>query len=131
MKIFFRTLLLIIAIAILHFLGVYFGIYEYQIQQGFVWFDNILHALDGAIFAYAWISFKKSKGITTSLTSAIIFVFILGVGWEILEYGIMKLFPSSAMDLKIYSPSIWEAVQDIISNIVGAVALTLIVLRRN
>ncbi len=130
MKIFLRTLLLIFVVAILHFAGVYFGIYEHQIQQGVVWFDNILHVLDGAIFAYAWISYKKDKGLPISLVGPIIFVLILAVGWEILEYGIMKLFPLHAIDLKIYSPSLWEAFQDIVSNTVGALILVLISLRR-
>lgn len=116
MNIFIRTILLLIGVSLLHFAGVYFGVYDYQIQQGNVWFDNILHVLDGAIFAYAWISYKEKKA---TLLSVMAFVVALALGWEIIEYGFMTLFPAYAIDFKIYSPSLLEAGQDIISNTLG------------
>lgn len=116
MNIFIRTILLLIGVSLLHFVGVYFGVYDYQIQQGNVWFDNVLHILDGAIFAYAWISYKENKA---TLVSVLIFVVALAIGWEVIEYGFMTFSPTYAVDLKIYSPSLLEAGQDIISNTLG------------
>lgn len=119
MNIFLRTILLLAGVSVLHFAGVYFGVYDYQIRQGNVWFDNVLHVLDGAIFAYAWISYKENRA---TLLSVITFVVALALGWEIIEYAFMALSPTYAVDLKIYSPSLSEAGQDIISNTLGGLA---------
>ncbi len=118
MRILFRTILLLVAVSCLHFAGVFFGIYEHQIQQGNVWFDNILHALDGVIFAYAWFSHRKEQA---TFIGVITFVVLLAIGWEVIEYGFMIFSPAYAVDLKIYSPSILEAMQDILSNIAGGI----------
>ena len=123
--------LLILGIVVLHFLAVFSGLYDSQIQQGFVWIDNVLHALSGAVFAllWLWILEKKNWEISFLLTilSTLGFVLLLAVGWEVLEYFFYITFTDYAHSLQIYSPTFQEAISDIVSNLIGGIVLLLLV----
>jgi len=114
-------------IIFLHFSGNALGIYDTQITAGFVWFDNILHVLVGITFGLLWLQILKQKKVLHSLLfkvfSTLIFVIIMALVWEFLEFIFYKLFTSQATALKIYSPSIQEGLEDIFSNTIGGLML--------
>ncbi|KKW36262.1 MAG: hypothetical protein UY84_C0001G0150 [Candidatus Adlerbacteria bacterium GW2011_GWA2_54_12] len=58
------------AIAALHFWGIHSGVYERQLENGFVWFDNALHILVGIVFGLTWVWFTGFKLYSTSLGEA-------------------------------------------------------------
>lgn len=126
---------LVLSIAVLHFLAVFIGLYNLQIQQGFVWIDNVLHTLFGAVFALLGLWIVENKGWSSStiftVSSVLGFTFVLAVGWEIVEYLFFVTFSDYAQSLKIYSPTPQEAFSDIVSNLVGGVILLLLVYQKN
>lgn len=115
--------LLFICIIALHFLANSLGIYDAQIESGFVWIDNVLHALTGLAFALLGFSLlgKTKFSKTLKLVFVLTFVLLTALVWEFMELAFFKLFHSYAMSLKIYSPSLQEATADVVSNLVGAV----------
>lgn len=119
-----RIIILFFAIICLHFLANTFGIYDKQIEAGFVWFDDVLHVLVGIAFGFLWFWAVIKKRVTILYISVavqiIVFVFIMAITWELFEFVFFKLFTSYAINLKIYSPSIREATADVFSNIVGS-----------
>jgi len=118
-----KIVILFAVVVCLHFLANILGIYDEQIKSGFVWFDDVLHILVGIGFGLLWLwMVGEEKIISSNIYVAIrmmIFVFIMALTWEILEFGFFKLFTSHANALKLYSPSIQEALTDIFSNIIG------------
>jgi uncharacterized membrane protein YjdF len=118
-----KILGLFISIIVLHFLANQFGIYERQMESGFVWFDNILHFFSGIAFAFLWLWIAERKNINRSFVQIMAFVLFTAVVWELVEFGFLKAFSSQALEFKIYSPSIMEASEDIISNLLGGALL--------
>lgn len=120
---------LLSAVVVVHFTANTLGVYEAQIQNGFVWIDNLLHAATGAAFGllFLWLLNKNNLEYSASarIILTLVFVFCLAIIWELIELGFFKFFTSYAHSLKIYSPSILEACSDIISNMVGVVILLL------
>lgn len=127
MGLLFKIIILFFAIICLHFLANIFGIYDKQIEAGFVWFDDVLHVLVGIAFGLLWFWVVTKKKVAISSVSlavqTIVFVFILAITWEIFELVFFKSFTFYAYNLKIYSPSIREATTDILSNITGGVII--------
>ncbi len=121
---------LLLIMVILHFFANATGIYQKQINNNFVWFDNVLHAIAGVAFAllFLWILNKNNTKHTLikKIFLTIGFVFCLAVLWELVEFGLFKFFTQQAQNLNIYSPSIKEACSDIMSNIAGATLLLLV-----
>ncbi|TSC85516.1 MAG: hypothetical protein G01um10148_902 [Parcubacteria group bacterium Gr01-1014_8] len=117
----------LLAIAALHFGDNALGIYDTQIQNGFVWFDNVLHALVGATLALGLLRWLGKKNTMLSQTFTAIttlhFVLIAATAWELFEYIFFTLFPNYALYLKLYSPSLVEAASDVFSNVFGAAIL--------
>jgi hypothetical protein len=124
MKIYIQTVCFLLIVGILHFIANATGLYDAQIKSGFVWFDNLLHFFIGAIFAYMFskILINKNSNIFNFkiVILTITFVIIFAIGWEFLELFFMNFFPNQAQGLKLYSPSLVEAFEDVISNIAGA-----------
>lgn len=106
------------SIVILHFIANATGLYEMRI----IWFDNVLHFLTGIAFALVWLWVFRG-----SLRGAITFVVGLAIIWELLEFGFLKLFPVSAHSLSIFSPTLSEALEDIVSNVLGAIVLVIFI----
>jgi hypothetical protein len=123
--------ILILSAFLLHFIAVFFGIYDAQIQSGFVWFDNVLHAMIGAAFGLLWFwileRYRPAVSVSVRIVTTIIFVLIAAVLWELLELVMYLAFTSYATTLKTYSPSVGEATMDSLSNIIGAIALIILV----
>lgn len=116
-----KALFLLLTVFVVHFLSNSLGLYDYQIQNGNVWIDNLLHGLVGfacALFFIEMLENKFHSKLFFFLTS-IFFVILVSLAWELVELAFFKFFPSYALSLKIYSPSIQEALVDISSNIAG------------
>lgn len=96
-----------------HLLGVLLGIYTQQIETGFVWFDNVLHLLVG--FGFSLLVFSA----TTAAWRACLIVFVLAVLWEVVEMIMYLSLPELSIYLKTYSPTLFEAAQDVASNMGG------------
>ena len=107
---------LLMAVVILHFVANATGLYETRI----VWFDNVLHFLTGIGFGLVWLWVFRG-----SLKGAIVFVFVLAIVWELLEFGFLKFFPVLAHNFSIFSPNIIEALEDIFSNFLGVIVLVI------
>lgn len=123
-----KIVILFVVIVFLHFSANVLGIYDKQIEAGFVWFDDILHILAGVTFALLWLWISKKKNFKSPLpmsVSIMTFVFITALVWEFFEFGVFNLFTSYATDLKIYSSSMLEASTDILSNIIGGAMVIL------
>lgn len=117
----YLPIIVLVAVVILHFLANSIGVYDAQIQSGFVWIDNVLHALVGSAFALVWLLIAQKRNLEGKalFISTISFVANMALAWELLEWLIFMLYPTFALELKIYSPTILEAATDIGSNIVG------------
>ncbi len=115
-----------------HVLALYTGLYEAQMREGFVWFDNVLHACVGAGFGLLWLWFidkvaPRLPGVLKVLTT-VVFVLTMAIFWELLEVGFYMLFATHAWGLKVYAPTWHEAFLDSVSN-VGGVVVLLVVLK--
>lgn len=123
MKLYVAAGLLVGAVA-LHVVALYTGIYDAQIEQGSVWFDNVLHTVVGVAFGLVWIAvlehFKPNISIFWRVASTIAFVALMAALWELLELAFYLFFKSHALGLKVYSPTLREALFDSASNIIGA-----------
>jgi len=119
----------IAGIAFLHFVELFSGVYDIEMRIGHEWFDNLLHALVGVVFAIFWLSFlhmqKKKYSKTFTAISTLVFVLVMAFAWELLELALLIFAPAYAYSFNIFSPSITEASFDILSNLVGAIALML------
>lgn len=126
-SLFYYAICLFCVAIIFHFIANNFGVYESQIENGFVWFDNILHAITGlaSSLVFLWILDKNNLNYSTTarIILTLVFVSCFAVVWELIEFGFFKIFTSYAYSLKIYSPSIIEALYDILSNMIGGVLI--------
>ena len=124
---FYYILGLLLVMIFLHFVANATYVYQTQIQNGSVWFDNILHTIAGMAFTLLVLWILNRNNLQYSLTTTIIFtiacVFCLATLWELIEFGFFKIFTSYAQNLNIYSPSIKEAFSDILSNVFGGIII--------
>ncbi len=119
----------------LHFWATVTGLYDTQLTQGLVWFDNVLHAFVGIAFALVWFAtlerFKPTAKLWVRAASTLLFVAAAAAAWELFELGFYLFFKTHALGLKVYSPSLREAFFDSISNVAGAcLLLTAFIARR-
>ncbi len=121
------ALVILIFAVSLHFIANFTGVYDMQIEAGFVWIDNVIHFLIGIAFGFFGFGLVEKYKPESSLVFQVVFVFgfvlFSAVGWEIIEFAFLKLFTSYALSLQIYSPSVIEAVTDICSNLAGALTV--------
>lgn len=125
---------ILLGVVTLHFVALYGGIYQAQIDAEFVWWDNILHGLVGAAFALGWLWFVERAGLPLSpfsrILSALVVVMTLAVAWEFFEYGILTFVPETAHRFELYSTSFAEATTDSLSNVIGAAVLLVLAKKR-
>ena len=125
---------MIVFVALLHFGAVWSGFYDWQFATRVIWFDNVLHALVGIGFGMAALWVIETSGIPLSrpaIVGAVLLVVLgLAVLWELAEYIFFTRFTEYAYWTKIYSPSIGEALSDIVSDLIGGAVLLAAVWRR-
>ncbi len=124
------SIVILLAVPVLHFTFNYLGVYDNQITNGFVWVDNLLHAFVGiacALFILWYIEkYKSNKSYWYKRIAVIITVLVVSLMWEIVERGMLELFTTYAKEYKIYSSSIKEAGTDIFSNLIGGLLVLFI-----
>ena len=91
MKLLNKVIVLFGAIIILHLSATKFGIYDMQIEKGFVWFDNILHILAGIAFGLTWVWIAQKRNYRHISIMILTFVAVTAVIWEVFEFGMLKL----------------------------------------
>ena len=126
--------LLLIAMTALHFVANLTGLYE----QPIIWIDKVLNIMASIAIAMLWFWFLQRKDkfpdnipkiILTS--STIGFVLLIAFLWEVAEFAFWKGLPKYANNLNLYSPTIFDVLSDIGSNLVGAVVFSLLVIKKN
>ncbi len=129
MKLFFSALF-IVGAAVAHFYALNAGIYSAQQAEGTIWLDNVLHAIVGAGFTLSWVwllgRFAPRLSLVFIASSAVLFVVVMAVAWELLERGFYLFFTAHALGLRVYPQTLQESILDSFSNIGGAVVLLLL-----
>ena len=122
--------LLLLVIAGLHFVALYGGVYDAQIEAEFIWWDNVLHFFVGIVFAIAWLWYLQWRQYESfsrfTILSTLAFVLVMAISWELFEYFARLFYRGLVESLQLYSPNLVEALSDIASNIVGATVLLIV-----
>lgn len=126
--------LLLIAMAILHFIANAIGLYE----QPIIWIDKVLHIMAGVAIAMLWFWFlQRRENFETNIpkiilvSSAIGFVLLIAFLWEVVEFAFWKGLPEYANNLNLYSPTIFDVLSDIGSNLIGAIIFSVMAIKKN
>jgi hypothetical protein len=114
---------MIVLVAALHAGALASGFYDWQYSTGVFWFDNVLHALVGAGFAMGALWLAQRFGMRASAGFVLAVVLGLAALWELAEYVFYTRFTEYAYWSQIYSPSLAEALSDILSDLVGGAIL--------
>ena len=116
--------LLLTAMTALHFIANLTGLYE----QPIIWIDKVLHTMAGIAVAMLWFWFLQRKERFSDnipkiilASSAIGFVLLVAFLWEVAEFAFWKGLPEYANNLNLYSPTIFDVLSDIGSNLIGAI----------
>lgn len=92
------------------------------------WFDIPMHILGGMFLAICAgaLFFKKLRTLSRLeiIVTMLLFVFIIGVGWELFEYGV-QTFIKGSPELA----NISDSIKDILMDIIGGVVASFFVLR--
>ena len=130
----FHIALLLIVMTALHFIANSIGLYE----QPIIWIDKVLHIMAGVAIAMLWFWFLQRKESPADnipkiiLASSIIgFVLLVAFLWEVAEFAFWKGLPEYANNLKLYSPTIFDVLSDIGSNLIGAITFCLLAIKKN
>ena len=130
----FHIALLLIVMTALHFIANSIGLYE----QPIIWIDKVLHIMAGIAIAMLWFWFLQKKEKFSDnipkiiLASSVIgFVLLVAFLWEVAEFAFWKGLPEYANILKLYSPTIFDVLSDIGSNLVGAIIFSILAIKRD
>src|SRR3989344_3021669 len=125
--------LLLIAMTALHFVANLTGLYE----QPIIWIDKVLNIMASIAIAMLWFWFLQKKEKFSDnipkiiLASSIIgFVLLVAFLWEVAEFAFWKGLPEYANNLKLYSPTIFDVLSDIGSNLIGAMTFSLLAMKK-
>jgi len=126
--------LLLIAMTALHFVANLTGLYE----QPIIWIDKVLNIMASIAIAMLWFWFLQRKEKFSDnipkivlASSAIGFVLLIAFLWEVAEFAFWKGLPEYANTLNLYSPTIFDVLSDIGSNLVGAVVFSWLAIKKN
>lgn len=129
----FHIVLLLIAMTILHFVANATSLYE----QPVIWIDKVLHVMAGLAIAMLWFWFlQRKENFAENIpkiilaSSAIGFVLLVAFLWEVVEFGFWKGLPEYANNLNLYSPTIFDVLSDIGSNLVGGIIFVALAIKK-
>lgn len=97
------------------------------------WYDVMLHILGGAwigtlfiyLFAYRWQFFDGKKSFLYSLTVIVGFALLMGVLWELYEFGFDQTI-GAKYALPLTQPSLFDTMKDLLDDILGGVLATVV-----
>jgi len=127
--------LLLIVMTAIHFTAVSVGLYE----QSVIWIDKVLHIMAGVAIAMSWLWIVRralkisleNVPIIITISSIVGFVLLIALFWEIFEFAYWQGAPEWANKFKFYSPTIFDVLSDIGSNLVGAVVFSWLAIKKN
>ena len=129
-----HIIFLLLAMTALHFIANLTGLYE----QPIIWIDKVLHIMAGIAIAMLWFWFLQRKENFSNNIPKIIFVssaigsvLLIAFLWEVAEFAFWKGLPEYANNLNLYSPTIFDVLSDIGSNLVGAVVFSWFAIKKN
>lgn len=130
MKIKFQHIaFLLISMLGLHIIANFLGMYETKI----IWIDKVLHVMAGIAIGMFWLLISLKHQATSRLInfmSIIGFVLLIALIWEIAEFAFWNLLPNYAEKLELYSPHIKDVLTDMTANLLGAILLGYITLKK-
>lgn len=117
-----KACLLVISILILHLLA-----YQFYWYASMWWFDMLMHTL-GGVFLGLIGGVLLSRYISSAHTATIfgtilLFVFIVGFGWEVFEYVVQALIKTTSI------ANIPDSISDLLCDLSGGVISIYFVLR--
>ena len=71
-------------------------------------------------------SVTKEESKQRIIVSTLLFVFVLAILWELIEFLFLIYFPSYAFSLNLYSSSVLESMEDVLSNLIGGTIVCLL-----
>lgn len=111
-KVTFATFFLVMALLVLTLLGHRYGLYDSQ-----WWYDNMTHTIGGVFLSFFGFSllfrYKNVVDPSLSVVAVALFVFAIGVFWEVYEYAVQLAFPFE----RVASPL--DSLQDVALDILG------------
>ena len=130
---FFHIVLLLAVMAVLHFVANAVGLYE----QPIIWIDKVLHIMAGVAIAMLWFWFlQRKENLFDNIPKIILvgsvvgFVLLVAFLWEVTEFTFWKGLPEYANNLKLYSPTIFDVLSDIGSNLFGAIIFSIVAIKK-
>ncbi|MSU55511.1 MAG: hypothetical protein EXS46_03170 [Candidatus Taylorbacteria bacterium] len=122
-----HVIFLLLAMTALHFIANLTGLYK----QPIIWIDKVLHVMAGIAIAMLWFWFLQRKDKLSDnipkvilVSSAIGSVLLVAFLWEVFEFAFWKGLPEYANNLNLYSPTIFDVLSDIGSNLIGAIVFS-------
>jgi|SRR3989338_743100 len=130
----FHIALLLMGMTVLHFIANLTGLYEQEI----VWIDKVLHIMAGIAVAMFWFWFlQKKEELSDNIPKIILVISTIGFAllvaffWEVTEFAFLKGLPEYANKLNLHSPTIFDVLSDIGSNLVGVVVFSWFTIKKN
>lgn len=125
----FHTGILLMVILVFHLFGIFGGLYEKGIE-----IDAPQHVLGGMFLASLWLSVLSKSKLQISkpliFISAVSFVALGAVVWEIFEFIVWKFFPVFASSFKFYSRTVNDLLGDQINNLLGGILVGFYAIRK-
>jgi len=116
---------------VIHFLAIPLGMY----QGSNIWIDKPLHIMGGMAFAMIGLLVvqRKLANADLSVGGFLILSFALfgSFMWELFEFVLFSWFNEYALRLRLYSPTVKDALFDMLFGLVGGLIIALIVSMKN
>ncbi len=127
----YHPIIILVLMGVTHFfIAIPFGLY----QDGKVWIDKPLHIMGGIVFAMIGLLLiqKRLENVTTFIKRlSIVNLALLGSFiWELFELGYYTWFNESALRFKFYSPTVKDALLDMLFGIIGGMIIALLVTKK-
>lgn len=129
----FHIALLLTVMTILHLIANATGLYE----QPIIWIDKVLHIMAGIAIAMLWFWFlQRKENLADDIpkivlaSSAVGSVLLVAFFWEIAEFAFWKGLPEYANNLNLYSPTIFDVLSDIGSNLLGGIVFSVLAISK-
>ena len=124
---------LLCLMVLFHVFANFVGLYEQRI----IWIDKVLHIMAGVGVAMIWVwvlqtCFKialETIPKVMTVTSLLGFVLFAAIVWEVFEFAFWIAAPAYAVALNLYSPTIFDVLSDLVTNLIGAILFAAVLFR--
>lgn len=125
-------IILLVVIITLHIFATYTGMYDNCQDSCDAWIDNVIHIIAGFLSAMLGLWFlqtwrkKLYEHKFLQFISIVGVVLLIALTWELFEFYFLKFLPKYAYQFALYSPSIAESLEDVLSNLMGGIFFVLV-----